>query len=162
MKLAARSWPEMNICILAHGMGGTEKDWQTWVEVLSKLYPDWSLHPLQKLAPGCRFMGKDVKELSSLAADEILEILEKHRSQEQHLVLHCIGHSMGGLILRGALPKVLEAIDSMELGHYVSLSSPHLGIQSTWLQPFHAWRNLCWLSWPISNQLLHLAVQDCA
>ena len=38
---------------------------------------------------------------------------ESSAAQEQHLVLHCIGHSMGGLILRGALPKVLEAIDSM-------------------------------------------------
>ena len=45
-------------------------------------------------------------------------------------------------------------------GSYLSLSTPHLGIQSSWLQPLHAWRNFCWLSRPISLQLPQLAIQD--
>ena len=45
-------------------------------------------------------------------------------------------------------------------GYYLSLSTPHLGIQSSWLQPLHAWRNFCWLSRPISLQLPQLAIQD--
>ena len=48
------------------------------------------------------------------------------------------------------------------LGHYLSLSSPHMGIQSSWLLPLHAWRNLCWLSRPVSLQLPQLALQDCS
>ena len=62
---------------MVHGMGGTEADWQTWVDVLTHLRPvawrasamssfcqEWSLWPLQKLSAGCRFMNKDLRELS--------------------------------------------------------------------------------------------------
>lgn len=45
-------------------------------------------------------------------------------------------------------------------GCYLSLSSPHLGIQSSWLQPMHAWRNLCWLTRAVTLQLCQLAIQD--
>ncbi|CAK9026440.1 DUF676 domain-containing protein [Durusdinium trenchii] len=160
--------PEQSVqlCIMVHGMGGTDADWDTWVDVLKNLYPHWILWPLQKMAAGCRFMSKDLRELSAMAATEVLEVIQEQRrdmSSNTKVVLHCIGHSMGGLIIRGALPRIVEEFDgSIELGHYLSLSSPHLGIQSSWLQPLHAWRNLCWLSWPFSKQLSQLAIQDCS
>lgn len=70
---------------------------------------------------------------------------------------------MGGLIIRGALPKVFQDLESEgcpELGHYVSLSSPHLGIQASWLAIPHVWRNLCSLTAWLTPQLVQLAVQD--
>ena len=97
-----------------------------------------------------------------MAAAEVREILSQQRADAPavRFVLHFMGHSMGSLIIRGALPKILDKMDSIELGHFISLSSPHLGIQASWLQPLHAWRNLCWLSKPFSQQLAQLAVQD--
>ena len=98
-----------------------------------------------------------------IAATEVREILSQQRADASgsvRFVLHFRGHSMGSLSSRGALPKVLEKMESIELGHFISLSSPHLGIQASWLQPLHAWRNLCWLSKPFSQQLAQLAVQD--
>ena len=156
----------LHLCIFAHGMGGTDADWETWVEILKDLAPHWVLWPLQTTAVGCRFMNKDLRELSAIAATEILEVVEEQKrgaSAGTRIVFHCVGHSMGGLILRGALPTIMaEQKKTIVLGHYVSLSSPHLGIQSSWLQPLHAWRNLCWLSSPISKQLSQLAIQDCS
>ncbi|CAE7414882.1 speE [Symbiodinium natans] len=145
---------------MVHGMGGTCEDWQTWLEVLKDKYPDWILWPLQSISRGCRFLGNDLRELSSIAADEIIETIRSNETMDGQTTLHCIGHSMGGLIIRGALPRVLDSCNTLHLGHYISLSSPHLGIQSSWLHPLHSWRNLCWLSRPISNQLVHLAIQD--
>ena len=150
----------LHICVMVHGMGGTCADWQTWLEVLKHKHPDWILWPLQKISRGCRFLGSDLRELSSIAAEEIIEAVKMNEATGSHVMLHCIGHSMGGLIIRGALLRVLEECEKLQLGHYISLSSPHLGIQSSWLHPLHSWRNLCWLSQPISNQLVHLAIQD--
>ncbi|CAL1171191.1 unnamed protein product [Cladocopium goreaui] len=161
--------PEMTgsipLCIMVHGMGGSDADWQTWVEILSQRFPDWVLWPLQKLRAASSFMGRDLRELSKMAAAEIFEVVRgtQASSPGSRIVLHCIGHSMGGLIIRGALPSLLENFDdSVDLGHYLSLSSPHMGIQSSWLLPLHAWRNLCWLSRPVSLQLPQLALQDCS
>ena len=155
-----RDGGDRQICVMVHGMGGTCEDWQTWLEVLKHKHPSWVLQPLKSLSSGCRFLGRDLRELSSIASAEIIEAIRAHQAPDSKTTLHCIGHSMGGLIIRGALPRVLEEFDQINLGHYVSLSSPHLGIQSSWLSPLHSWRNLCWLSQPISNQLVHLAIQD--
>ena len=32
------------------------------------------------------------------------------------ITLHCLGHSMGGLILRGALPILMEKLNTVDLG----------------------------------------------
>lgn len=148
---------------MVHGMGGSEADWQTWIEILSQRFPDWVLWPLQKMASACSFMGKELRELSKMAASEMIEVIQQTANSgggQTRITLHCLGHSMGGLIVRGALPILMEKLNNVDLGSYLSLSTPHLGIQSSWLQPLHAWRNFCWLSRPISLQLPQLAIQD--
>jgi len=154
----------IHICVLVHGMGGCCKDWDVWIEVLAARLPHWKLVVLEGLAKGARFMASGVDALAELAADEMLRAIDaESRRFEMPIILHCIGHSMGGLILRGALPLLLDKLgdDSPKLGHYLSLSTPHLGIQASWAAPLHAWRNLCVLlpSW-MSPQLAQLSVQD--
>lgn len=61
--------------ILVHGMGGSEADWQTWVELLSQRFPDWILWPLQKLKAASGFLGRDLRDLSKMAASEIYEVV---------------------------------------------------------------------------------------
>lgn len=156
----------MHLCVMAHGVGGTYGDWDTWVELLAERYPEWLLLPLRSLEKSCRLLSAGVDVIADLAACEIVEAVKAEwgGSQEEgaKLTLHCVGHSMGGLIIRGALPRLFLDLEDIpfELGHYISLSSPHLGIQSSWWLPSHAWRNLCWLSGFVSNQLLQLAIQD--
>ncbi|CAK0875652.1 unnamed protein product [Prorocentrum cordatum] len=154
------------LCVMVHGLGGTARDWDTWVEVLSSRFPSWSLKPLETLAGGARVMGRAVDALASEAADEIagavnaqLAMLE---SPSERLTLHAIGHSMGGIILRGALPKLVDevGVERVRLGHYMSLSSPHLGVQAPWSTLRHAWKNLSRLTQPVSLQLAQLSVQD--
>eukprot|EP00931_Biecheleriopsis_adriatica_P065720 TRINITY_DN40206_c0_g1_i1.p1 TRINITY_DN40206_c0_g1~~TRINITY_DN40206_c0_g1_i1.p1 ORF type:complete len:402 (+),score=82.99 TRINITY_DN40206_c0_g1_i1:29-1234(+) len=156
----------LQLCVLVHGMGGTCGDWDTWLEVLAQRHPDWVLLPLRSLDKGCKFLADSLDVLADMAADEIAAAARaehaRSASGSTELTLHCIGHSMGGLIIRGALPKLLAELQDvpLELGHYISLSSPHMGIQASFWVPSQAWRNLCWLSRPLSKQLLQLAVQD--
>jgi hypothetical protein len=72
---------------------------------------------------------------------------------------------MGGLILRGALPRILEGyadaeVFQVQFGHYVSLSSPQLGVQAGWAVPWLWWRNLSKYTGRFSGQLTQLAMQD--
>lgn len=66
--------------ILVHGMGGSEADWQTWVELLSQRFPDWILWPLQKLKAASSFLGRDLRDLSKMAAAEISEVVRNTQS----------------------------------------------------------------------------------
>lgn len=152
-----------DLCVLAHGMGGTCADWKLWVDVLSARFPSWKVHALESLVAGCRFLGQGFDDLGRQAADEIIkEVNEMQASRAGRLLtLHCMGHSMGGIIIRAALPRILQEVGHLlQLGHYMSLSSPHLGIQAAWTTPSHAWRNLCWFSKAVSSQCVQLSVQD--
>jgi len=45
--------------------------------------------------------------------------------EQENVIINLVGHSMGGIIARAALPY-LEKYQS-QMGFYCSLSSPHLG-----------------------------------
>merc|ERR1740121_439699 len=64
--------------------------------------------------------------------------------------------------MRGAMPKIAHQLlnDSTDFGHYLALSSPHLGIQASWFSPKHAWRNVCCFTGLISQQLVQLSISD--
>lgn len=158
----------VNICIMSHGMGGNKYDWDVWVEMLHSRFPDWVLWPLGSLAVNraTDCMGSSLRDLANQAATEIIIALRtEFLRQEGPVTLQCVGHSMGGLIIRGALPRVLQDLPRDEavrlrLGHFMSLSSPHLGIKAGWAAPHLWWKNLCKLTSPMSPQLPQLAVQD--
>jgi hypothetical protein len=146
---------------MAHGMGGTFHDYDEWVEILSKRRPTWHLRVLQELTQGTRALGDGIDRLADTAAAEMIEVVRSVCREDEPFTLHCIGHSMGGLILRGALPRVVEVFDtSITLGNYLSLSSPHLGTQATTSQIGHYWRNASFLTAPLSSQLVQLSMQD--
>mmetsp|Transcript_30045 Transcript_30045/g.70018 ORF Transcript_30045/g.70018 Transcript_30045/m.70018 type:complete len:364 (+) Transcript_30045:116-1207(+) len=154
-----------DLCILVHGMQGSECDWLTWQDVLADQFPAMHVKALRTLSRGTRFFGHALDVLASDAADEIVETVKNivaHISEGEKLKVHMIGHSMGGLIIRGALPKVLDAVGHrIQLGHYVSLSTPHMGIQAPLLcSPLHGWRNLSKAATFISQQLAQLSIED--
>ena len=125
-------------------------------EVLSERFPTWRLVALTSLAQAARPMAGALDLLAARAAEEIKASLPTGA-----VTLHCVGHSMGGIILRGALPAVLQDLGGrVTLGHYLSLSTPHLGIRAAWSSP-HAWRNLAApLTACVTSQISQLAVED--
>jgi len=146
-------------------MSGDCTDWDIWFQVLAELCPSWKVVALQSLARGARCLASGVDSLSEHAAEEIVHIINVERTCfELPVRLHVIGHSLGGIILRGAIPDVLKAFPEdgqLELGHYLSLSTPHLGICSSWRSPLHAWRNLVGpLTSCLTPQLAQLCVAD--
>ena len=60
-------------------------------------------------------------------AHEIKNYIENYLDeyQQENLILNLVGHSMGGVVARAALPHLQEYRSSM--GFFCSLSSPHLG-----------------------------------
>lgn len=151
-----------SLCVLAHGMAGSAADFRLWEHRLAVHYPRWRVQSLasytQRVVP---ILGDGLDEVAALAEKEIVEILCDMQSEDPRPVtIHCIGHSMGGLILRGALPGVFEQVPDLLAGTFLSLSVPHLGVQASWGDKKAMWRNLSRLTAFISPQLPQLAVQD--
>jgi len=155
------------LVVFAHGMAGCAGDWATWLECLGALRPQWRLRALVSMEPHVKpIIGKGLDELAVLAAEEILEEvrqaeIEATDDADEPVTLHCVGHSMGGLVLRAAMPAVFrEAPPTMRAGTFLTLATPHLGIQASWGAPESMWRNLSRVGRIWSNQLPQLAVQD--
>ena len=55
----------------------------------------------------------------SLAPGEMIEVIQQTANSgggQTRITLHCLGHSMGGLIVRGALPILMEKLNNVDLG----------------------------------------------
>ena len=65
-----------------------------------------------------------IKEMGENLAEEVIEYIEQwcYGSLDR---LSFIGHSLGGIIIRAALPYLKDYKDKMY--SYMSLSAPHLG-----------------------------------
>jgi len=163
-KHSASTLHEYTLCVLCHGISSDARDWDTWVELLEARFPTWKIMPLTKLSEGSRFMGSGLNDLADIAAAEVIGALRDgfDHGHGPPTTLHCVGHSMGGIVLRGAISRVFDEIgpDWLRFGHYLSLSTPHLGIQATLGAPLQTWKNLAWLSSFVSSQAAQLAVQD--
>jgi len=154
-----------HLCIFAHGMAGTKDDWAAWVECLRRRCPHWTLRPLECLRDHVKpIVGKGLDALATLAGDEILHAINEEEQLQQDylgpLTLHCVGHSMGGLVLRAGLHKVFQEMPEVRAGVFLTLSTPHLGVQAGWGAPEALWRNLSCLTAFISPQCPQLAIQD--
>lgn len=147
-----------SLCVFAHGMWGNCDDWAVWLEVLARRCPAWILRPLNTLVSGARPLASGVDTLATLAAEEVLKTLSELGPGP--ITLHCLGHSMGGLALRGALPRILDGAPRLTPGVFMTLSTPHLGVLASWGEPQAMWRNLSFLTGAISTQLPQLAIQD--
>lgn len=153
------------LCVLLHGMAGSQGDFQTWVDCLSRRCPQWIVKPLMSLeAHVTPIIGKGLDSCAALVAQEIISAVrdeeEAATASGVTMLLHCVGHSMGGLILRGALPKVFQNCPNLQGGVFLSLSTPHLGVKASLGAPEGMWRNLSRLTAFLSPQCPQLAIQD--
>lgn len=153
----------LDLCVLCHGLKGSVADWKTWEEFLQVECPSWFVKNCESVTKGCMpVIGLGLDTLSELLADEVTQAIKDITTNEANvkITLHCIGHSMGGVVLRGALPTIFERNAGVEAGVFLSLSCPHLGVQASWGAPRDMWRNLSFVFRPISPQIPQLAVQD--
>jgi len=159
----------INLCVFCHGLAGDRNDWNTWIPWLERQCPTWRLKACESVTKGSMpVIGEGLHTLAELLAEEVLRTIEELRTEvfwssrelrpEQEweeemtaLTLHCIGHSMGGVILRGALARIFEAEPTLEAGVFMSLSSPHLGVQASWGAPQDMWRNFSFVLRPFSG-----------
>eukprot|EP00971_Amphidinium_carterae_P123709 2450087-Amphidinium_carterae.1 len=90
--------------------------------------PSWTLVALQTLEQyAMPIFGGDIQRLASQVAKETVEVVQQLEATGKDIVLHCIGHSMGGVAVRGALPELFSKLPDIEPGTYMALSSPHIG-----------------------------------
>eukprot|EP00928_Gymnodinium_smaydae_P024838 TRINITY_DN19984_c0_g1_i1.p1 TRINITY_DN19984_c0_g1~~TRINITY_DN19984_c0_g1_i1.p1 ORF type:complete len:912 (+),score=133.29 TRINITY_DN19984_c0_g1_i1:79-2814(+) len=152
------------LCILVHGVMGSHRDWKQWIKTLEDKFPTWVIMPLRSLQWGSRFLGQGIEVLSEKAAIEIAKYVKSMQkcAGNGEVTLNFIGHSMGGLIIRGCLPQLLNEFGgSVKLGHYMSLSTPHLGGQpAPGASLFHQWKHLSLLTSKFSSQAVQLGIED--
>ncbi|CAD8063859.1 unnamed protein product [Paramecium primaurelia] len=111
--------------VLVHGYQGTSYDMRYWKSILTIRFKD----KIRLICPTCNdgTSNKPIQEQAKLLADEIENYLSDENINEYRLSF--IGHSLGGLIIRAALPQLREYKEFMHT--YVSLGSPHCGYASS-------------------------------
>ena len=67
----------------------------------------------------------DISDMGRRLATEVINYINEWCPNDKLGRLSFIGHSLGGIIIRSALPHLSNYSDKMYL--YMSLSSPHLG-----------------------------------
>jgi alpha-beta hydrolase superfamily lysophospholipase len=67
----------------------------------------------------------DISIMGFRLAEEIKTYITKNQLDEEEVIFNFVGHSMGGVIARAALPHL--CMYKKQMGFFFSLSSPHLG-----------------------------------
>ncbi|CAK76569.1 unnamed protein product (macronuclear) [Paramecium tetraurelia] len=111
--------------VLVHGYQGTSYDMRYWKSILTIRFKD----KIRLICPTCNdgTSNKPIQEQAQLLANEVSNFINDENVTEFRLSF--IGHSLGGLIIRAALPELSEFKQFMHT--YVSLGSPHCGYASS-------------------------------
>lgn len=112
----------LHLVVLVHGFQGNSYDMRLIKAQLALVRPDLILlssHMNEGETDG------DIMKLGRNLALEIEDYLANWRIQTAIRKLSFIGHSLGGIIIRAALPHLLNYCDKMHV--FISFSSPHLG-----------------------------------
>jgi len=156
----------VKLFILVHGMCGSADDWSPWIEQMKKRHrPDWIVVAAKKITRHCGLFASGLETLADLLSDEVAEVLRDLltasddkavradysgcqcrllAARGSKVILNFVAHSLGGLTTRAALPDISRKIKALgervELGHFLTLNSPHLGICSAGTAT--AWKNI--------------------
>jgi len=120
---ASLSTGDMHVFVLVHGLGARAGDMGRLADHIYLLHPD-AVVLMSAYNEG--LTDGDILEMGNRLAQEVLYFVKNLCQIEDSMKrLSFIGHSLGGLIIRAALPLLSEYEDKMHL--YLSLSTPHLG-----------------------------------
>jgi len=112
----------VHLVVLCHGFQGNSFDMRLFKNNISLLYPDTLF--LCASSNEDRTDG-EISEMGLRLAGEVLNYIQEWIPGNNLGRLSFIGHSLGGLIIRAALPYLEEYSSKMHL--FMTLSSPHLG-----------------------------------
>lgn len=93
-----------------------------WKNLLSVKYPD---HVLVSMASNEDDTEQDILHMGLKLADEVKRVIKEWFPKDQFAKISFIGHSLGGLIIRAALPHLEKYRDKMQT--FMTLATPHLG-----------------------------------
>jgi hypothetical protein len=113
---------DFHLVVLVHGFQGNSFDMQLVSKVLAQAWP--KLVILDSAFNENRTDG-DISEMGERLAEEIVSFMSLNFGNRCPLISF-IGHSLGGLIIRAALP--LLEFYSTNFHFFISLSTPHLGL----------------------------------
>ena len=111
----------LNICFMLHGLEGTSYDMRNLRSVMQIYCPSITFY-LSEINEDKT--NESIDRMGMRFAQEVISYLQ-HFVTDQDLRISFIGHSLGGLIVRAALPYLHAYSGCFQT--YVSLASPHLG-----------------------------------
>ena len=121
-KLAPRIYRGIHLIVLVHGFQGNHFDMRLMKNNIAVVYPEALFlcsNSNEDSTEG------DIGEMGVRLAQEVMNFISEWCPGKALGRLSFIGHSMGGLIIRAALPY-LEYYSS-KMHFYLTLSTPHLG-----------------------------------
>jgi triacylglycerol esterase/lipase EstA (alpha/beta hydrolase family) len=116
---------KVNLVVLCHGFQGSSLDMFNLRHYFSLRHPK-NLYLASKANQDNSVI--DINVMGAKLAHEVVDFINMYVTGGEESVqrLSFVGHSMGGLIIRAALPMLKNYSDRM--GTYMSFSSPHLGV----------------------------------
>ena len=117
---------DIHIMVLVHGYKGSAIDMHMIKGYINMIYP--SVHVYSSRINE-NFTDFNIEILGDNLAEEVIHYLHDVKVPKHRLKLSFIGHSMGGLILRAALPALKDYKACMH--SFTTFSSPHIGIVYT-------------------------------
>lgn len=137
-----------HLIVLVHGYLGSKYDLRMIQNIILLLYPktDILVSESNQKNPEC-----GIQVMGNNLAKEVLDYIENNSEIEK---ISFIGFSLGGVIIRAALPKLESYKEKMNT--LMTLSSPHLGcfIQSGFLVSVGMWAMKKYKHSKCLNQLL--------
>ncbi|CAK82493.1 unnamed protein product (macronuclear) [Paramecium tetraurelia] len=111
--------------VLLHGYQGTSYDMRYWRAILKIRFQD----KIRLILPTSNEFvnNKSIKQQAQDLADEITDYINHERVFD--FKLSFVGHSLGGLVIRAALPLLKQF--QIQMHSYISLGTPHCGYASS-------------------------------
>lgn len=115
----------IHLIFLVHGLEGKPNDMRLLKNSISLFYPDVHCHIIASLEKHTQL---SIPFQGDLLAEEVVQVIRDNQFPLEDFRISFIGHSLGGIVTRAALPK-LERY-SKNMCSYISLGSPHLGCRN--------------------------------
>jgi pimeloyl-ACP methyl ester carboxylesterase len=140
---------------MCHGFQGSSFDMRTFKNIISLALPEALF--LCSSANEEALTEGNIFEMGERLAEEVSQFIRESCPGANLGRLTFIGHSLGGLIIRAALPHLERFKDKMH--GYLSLCSPHLGYMYKSSKLFNAGM---WIlkKWKKSTSLTQLSMTD--
>jgi pimeloyl-ACP methyl ester carboxylesterase len=111
-----------HLVVFVHGYRGSSADMQLLVKPLAAVQPDLILYMARSNEEGSDVC---ILEQGRRLANEVRNFMEMHSLEERLGRLSFVGYSMGGLVVRAAMPGLSHLSGKMHA--FITISSPHLG-----------------------------------